>query len=89
LVTFIAFLLIGFIPLIAFVSQLIWPYPVETAYLWSSGLTAVAFFGVGAAKSMFVDEKWYVAGLETLLVGGTAAGLAYGIGALLRQVIAV
>ena len=89
LVTFVAFLIVGFIPLVCFVWQLIWPYSVESAYLWSALLTGVAFFGVGAAKSLFVDEKWYVAGAETLLIGGTAAGLAYAIGALLRNLISV
>ena len=86
-VTFIAFILVGFIPLFSFVLQLILPYPVESAYLWSTALTAVAFFGVGAAKSKFVDEKWYLSGLETLIVGGAAASLAYGVGALLRKVV--
>lgn len=89
IVTFVAFLIVGFIPLFSFVWQLIWPYPVESAYAWSAGLTAVAFFGVGASKSSFVNEKWYIAGFETLVVGGTAAALAYGIGALLRSVIPV
>lgn len=86
-VTFIAFLLVGFIPLVCFVWQLIWPYPVASAYAWSTLLTAVAFFLVGAAKSLFVEQRWYVAGMETLVVGGTAAGLAYVVGALLQAVL--
>lgn len=85
--TFVAFLAIGLIPLLSFIVQLFTPMSLNTAYLYSSVLTAVAFFFVGAAKSMFVDQKWYMSGLETLAVGGTAAGLAYGVGALLRNVI--
>ena len=84
IVTFVAFLVVGFVPLFSFVWQLFGALPMESAYGWSTAFTAIAFFGVGAAKSRFVEEKWYYAGLETLLVGGMAAGLAYGIGALLR-----
>jgi VIT1/CCC1 family predicted Fe2+/Mn2+ transporter len=87
IVTFIAFLFVGFIPLFSFVWQLMSSFPVELAYAWSTGLTAIAFFGVGAAKSRFVEQKWYVSGFETLLVGGTAAGLAYGIGSLLQSIV--
>ena len=86
-VTFVAFIFVGFIPLFSFVWQLLAEFPVEQAYTISTCLTAVAFFGVGAAKSLFVEQKWYKSGLETLLVGGTAAALAYGIGAALQAAV--
>jgi VIT1/CCC1 family predicted Fe2+/Mn2+ transporter len=85
--TFTAFLVIGLIPLLSFIAQWFVPLSLNTAYLFSSVLTAIAFFAVGAAKSMFVDQKWYASGLETLAVGGTAAALAYGVGAMLRAII--
>ena len=86
-VTFVAFIVVGFIPLFSFVWQLVTQYSVEHAYAISTCLTAVAFFGVGAAKSLFVEQKWYKSGLETLLIGGTAAALAYGIGAALQSAV--
>ncbi len=85
--TLVAFIVVGVIPLLSFVLQLVTPFPLQTAYAWSAALTAIAFFLVGAAKSAFVDEKWYTSGLETLVVGGTAAALAYGVGAWLRLII--
>ena len=88
-VTFVAFIIVGFVPLLVFIIQLIWPFPIRFAYTASAVLAGVGFFAVGAAKSLFVEQKWTISGLETLLVGGTAAGLAYAIGAALRSVIPV
>ena len=82
LATFVAFLVVGFIPLAPFIipnlSQ-------ETSFLSSSLVTAFAFFGVGAAKGLVVGRSAFRAGLETLLTGGGAALLAYVVGAWLRQ----
>ena len=74
-----SFILVGAIPLSPFVLN--WgghwqfdPFPI------SAVLTGVAFFLVGAIKSRFVQQRWWLAGLETLGVGAIAAALAYGCG---------
>ena len=85
--TFIAFLAVGVIPLLSFIIQLVVPMSLDAAYAYSSLSTAVAFFSVGAAKSLFVDQRWYTSGLETLAIGGTAASLAYLVGALIRGIV--
>ena len=59
---------------------------VTDPFFWSAVLTGVAFFAVGAVKSRFVDQRWFVAGLETLLTGSIAAGLAFGAGFLLKGI---
>lgn len=84
--TFAAFVIVGMVPLLAFLCQLVWTPPPGRfdPFPWSVGLTAGAFFLVGAAKSRFVEQKWYWAGLETLGVGGAAAVLAYAAGTMLK-----
>lgn len=82
--TFAAFVTVGFLPLLSFLFQGFFPGRSFNPF-WSSALiTGVAFFLVGAFKSQFVGRPWPSAGLETFFVGGAAAGIAYGIGILLR-----
>lgn len=85
LATFIAFISIGLIPLLPFLVRLLGDSDLSAPYLWSTMMTGVAFFAVGAAKSYFVDQHWTWSGLETLAVGSGAAGLAYLCGVLLQS----
>jgi VIT1/CCC1 family predicted Fe2+/Mn2+ transporter len=84
--TLIAFLTIGFLPLMVYVYDLAAPGNVENPFTWSAVMTGVAFFVVGALKSRFVDQSWWRSGLETLAVGGLAAVLAFAAGAFLQEV---
>ncbi|MEZ6122484.1 MAG: VIT1/CCC1 transporter family protein [Planctomycetaceae bacterium] len=88
MVTFGAFLVVGFLPMFAFVMDYAVPaVSIPRPFLVSTVLTAGAFFVVGAIKSRFVSERWYWSGLETLIVGSMAAGIAWLIGYLLRGVV--
>lgn len=82
--TLLAFVLIGALPLLAFVYHYFVQPGLANPFVWSAMMTGVAFFIVGALKSRFVDETWYRAGFETLGIGAIAAILAYGIGLGLR-----
>jgi VIT1/CCC1 family predicted Fe2+/Mn2+ transporter len=84
--TFAAFVLIGLLPLLPFLLNLVSDSLFRRPYVWSSAVTAGAFFAVGTIKSRFVDQHWLRAGLETLLVGGTAAGLSFLCGVLLAGI---
>ena len=78
--TFIAFVLVGFIPLISFIINWLFPDLISNPFLLSSVLTCISFFLIGAIKTKFVGKKWYFNGIETLLIGGAAALLAFIIG---------
>ena len=74
--TFLAFLAAGIIPLLPFVMGL------QNAFLVSACVTGGVFFGIGALKSRWSLAKWWRSGLETLWIGGIAAGIAFGVGTL-------
>jgi VIT1/CCC1 family predicted Fe2+/Mn2+ transporter len=81
--TFLAFVSLGSLPLLAFIPNLVQTSVVAEPYKISAALTAAAFFLIGGVKARFVSMKWYRGGVETLLLGGTAASLAYLVGAIL------
>ena len=83
-VTFLAFAAAGAMPLLAYLVELVFPDAISNVFLWSSLVTAVTFFGVGALKSRFVERHWLRSGLETLAVGGIAAIMAFGVGVVLK-----
>jgi VIT1/CCC1 family predicted Fe2+/Mn2+ transporter len=82
LATFAAFIAVGLLPLLPF---LVISEATGQAFGVSLLLTAVAFAGVGLLKGRLLHRSMLRSGLETLLVGGIAAALAYGVGYVLRQ----
>lgn len=88
LMTFAAFVLVGLLPLLPFLANLLLPGVFAAPFTWSTVLTGTAFFLVGTVKSQFVDEHWLRAGGVTLAVGGTAAALAYVLGVALKNIAA-
>ena len=83
LTTFGSFIAAGLVPLLAFGYQHFVGDVPGGAFAISSALTAVAFFSIGALKARVVERSWYGSGLETLLIGGGAAVLAYTTGRVL------
>ncbi len=86
-VTFLAFLAVGAIPLTIFIADVALDSGIASPFLWSAILTGGAFFLIGAIKSRFVAGHWWYEGLETLVIGGIAALLAYGVGVALRGIV--
>lgn len=88
LTTFISFLVSGSLPLLAYLAGLIFKFtlPASTSFLISLGLSGVALFALGAAKYFVTRRNPFFSGLEMLIVGGFAAGVAYLVGALLKGI---
>ena len=83
LMTFLAFLIAGALPLIPY----IFGVPTASQFIVSVIATAVALFSVGASRSFITNQSWLRAGWEMLLVGGLAAGAAFGIGAFVQSIV--
>jgi len=83
--TFFSFLIIGFIPILAYVFQSWFHIATQDLFLYASLLTGVGLAIVGYFKSI-VTEKSIVIGItETLLLGGIAAALSYVVGNVLEK----
>jgi VIT1/CCC1 family predicted Fe2+/Mn2+ transporter len=58
-----------------FASETSGTYRETTLFVWTCVLTGAAMFLLGAVKSIFTSEKWFVAGTFVLL-NGAVAGIA-------------
>lgn len=83
LATFVAFVVAGAVPLVAYLVGLFVPIGNDLAFAIASVLTGVALFGLGAARVLVTERNWLRSGLEMLVVGGVAAAVAYVVGFLL------
>ncbi|MHB9029369.1 MAG: VIT1/CCC1 transporter family protein [Candidatus Latescibacterota bacterium] len=79
--TFVAFVFFGFVPLIPY----IFSFPQTLLFPVSSCLAAFAFISLGVWKGVALHRSPIRSGVQTFVVGGIAAVLAYGVGALLHS----
>lgn len=82
-VTFMSFLLFGFIPLLSYVIDYFTKLSANL-FLISSVLTGITFCLIGYLKALVTQTKRGRSVLETLLLGGCAAILAYFVGDILE-----
>lgn len=88
LATFISFVVIGFVPLFSFVTAPFFAVIEGNAFLVSSVLTGLAFVCIGVGKGQLTGKSKIFSALETLLIGGAAAVIAFGVGFILKGLIA-
>ena len=81
LMTFFSFNIAGLLPLIPFLFQ------TKHAFIVSTILVGLTLLTVGLLRSMYTKKSYIVSGLEMLIVGGLAAGAAFGIGFLVRRYV--
>ena len=86
LATLLSFIVAGSVPLFVYLLGLLVAIEPTVAFAVSLVLSALALFGLGAAKVLVTERNVFRSGLEMLLVGGLAALVAYLVGALLKNV---
>ncbi len=86
-VTFISFLILGFIPLIVYVIDYSGGGFSGDLFVYSSVMTFITFAGIGFAKSYVTKSNKLRSTLETLFLGGSAAVLAYFVGDILEKMV--
>jgi len=79
--TLSAFVICGLAPLIPFLLH------VDNPVTVSIMVTGAVFFAIGSVKSRWSTVSWWRSGLSTLMVGGIAASLSYGVGVVLKNLV--
>ncbi len=80
-ITFVSFIIVGFLPLLPFV------FGMSNSFFVSMVLVAVVLFTVGSVRAKSVGKKAVTGGIEMLLVGGAASVAAYMVGFLLNKLV--
>ncbi len=86
-VTFGSFVLVGFIPLFSYVLDYAMGVGGENMFLTSSIMTGIAFALIGLLKSYVTETRILRSVIETLLLGGLAAIIAYYVGDVLEVIL--
>lgn len=81
LMTFIAFVLCGSLPILPYALEL------QRAEILSVVMAGATFFAIGSLRSHWSPAPWWRAGIETFVIGILAAGVAYLVGYLLKGFI--
>ena len=81
LVTFLAFIFCGFLPVAPFLFSL------EASVVVSITMAALTFFLIGSLRSRWSPIHWLRTGTETLVIGIASAAVAFLVGDILKQII--
>ena len=83
--TFFSFLFFGFLPLSAYLFALWFPGVLVHNFFFACVLTGLTLFTLGLFKGKITGKHWLRGAIEMLLVGGTAATIAFGVGHILAR----
>jgi VIT1/CCC1 family predicted Fe2+/Mn2+ transporter len=87
LATFLAFVIVGLIPLLPFIYALFVYVDPNVQFGWSIAATAAAFILLGLLRGKVMKKRMLGTAIETLVVGGIAAVIAYGVGVALKGLV--
>lgn len=87
LVTFLSFVLVGFIPLLGYTFKAFVNFSDNQMFYITAVMTLSALFLVGTVKSKFSMRNWLICGIETAFVGGMAATIAYFVGYFIKTLV--
>ena len=87
--TFLAFVVAGFVPVLVYVVDALLNLRMDSVSLFaiSCFLTGATFMAIGIVKGQMTKTSQLKAALETLALGGIAAGLAYILGDVLAKAL--
>lgn len=86
-VTFVAFMIVGIVPLAAYLADEIFNLGLENPFAVTIILAAAAFAGVGYLKSRVAKAPVVSSVIETLVLGLVASGASYYIGKWLESIV--
>lgn len=82
--TFVSFNVVGLVPLLAYIFRPVLGITEEFTFTLACILTLVALFVIGFVKGRVDETPQLKAGIQTMLIGGIAAVIAYGIGSFIE-----
>lgn len=87
IMTFISFVLVGFVPIVVYLTDYIFDLQSENTFTWSAILTGLSFIAIGYLKSIVNHTSKKKGILETLILGAIAALVAYFLGDFLEGLL--
>src|SRR3989344_1426406 len=80
--TFLAFLVAGLVPLVPYLLP-----NLTNSFVISSLVGALTLFIVGGLRSLVTTVSWFKGGVEMLIIGSGAAGVAFAVGAIIENLV--
>lgn len=85
--TFVSFVIMGLVPLLVYIFSYLNGTKADHLFPYSCVLTGASFLFIGILRSRVTNTNWLRSIVETLLLGGIAALLAYYLGSVLEGMI--
>jgi len=89
LVTFVAFIGVGTVPLLPYAYHFLYPLPASSLFGLTIAATLLALFLVGIVKGWALNEHKIRSGLGAMFIGGAAAAVAYYVGYWIKNVLMI